>query len=264
MIDRTKIVIIGLLIVQGLFCPLAKGAQPAPGSNSGMAISPEAVMQRLQGNQGLTLVDVRMKEQFAAVHIPGSMNIPLYALKTKTFLKPHPLVLVNDGFSYAPLEREGARLRKAGFKVWILTNGLYGWKQRGGELQGGVEQQQGLNKIPPSLYYAEGGAQDRPIINISSSKSAAIKLFPHAVHVPYVAGKGSSFVASVKKSLARAKEDIPPILVNEKGEGYEGVERVLVNGGVREVFFLKGGVAEYSRFAESRRAMKPPQAGGKR
>ena len=220
-------------------------------------------MQRMQGNQGLTLVDVRTKEQFVAVHIPASIHIPLYALKAKTFLKPHPLVLVNEGFSYEPLEREGARLRKAGFKVWILTNGLYGWKQRGGELQGGIEQQQGLNKIPPSIFYAEPGAQDRLIIDMTKTKGGATRLFPQAVHIPYNAGKGSAFVSAVKKSLVRAK-DIPPILVNENGEGYESVEKLLLESGVREVFFLKGGVQEYSRFAESRRQMKPPQAGGKR
>jgi rhodanese-related sulfurtransferase len=263
MLYRIKIVIMGLLIVRGFFCSLALGAQPAQGRNPGMVISPEAVMQRLQGNQGLTLVDVRMKEQFAAVHIPASIHIPLYALKAKTFLKSHPLVLVNDGFSYAPLEREGARLRKAGFKVWILTNGLYGWKQRGGELQGEIEQQQGLNKISPSIFYAEGGATDRLIINIAAAKGVAARFFPQAVHIPYKVGKGSAFVAAVKKSQVRAK-DMPPILVNENGEGYEGVERLLVRSGVREVFFLKGGIAEYSKFAEGRRAMKPPQASGKR
>ena len=40
----------------------------------------------------LTLVDVRSTDDFQRLHIPGSLNIPLYAVKTKIFLKSFPMV----------------------------------------------------------------------------------------------------------------------------------------------------------------------------
>ena len=53
---------------------------------------------------------------FTEAHIPGSINMPLYAVKTKTFLKSVPVVLVNEGFRYAELESECRRLAERGSK----------------------------------------------------------------------------------------------------------------------------------------------------
>jgi 3-mercaptopyruvate sulfurtransferase SseA len=50
-----------------------------------LAISVEAVLYKLKRNQKLTLVDVRSWQNFERLHIPGSINIPLYAVKTKTY-----------------------------------------------------------------------------------------------------------------------------------------------------------------------------------
>ncbi len=78
-----------------------------------LAISVEAVRYKLKRNQKLTLVDVRSRQDFERLHIPGSINIPLYAVKTKTYLKSAPVVLVNEGFRYVELENECRRLARA-------------------------------------------------------------------------------------------------------------------------------------------------------
>ena len=70
---------------------------------SSFAISPDAVLYKLKQKQKITLIDVRNPEDFARLHIPGSLNIPLYAVKTKVFLKSFPIVLINAGFHYSPL-----------------------------------------------------------------------------------------------------------------------------------------------------------------
>ena len=62
------------------------------------AISPDAVLYKLKQKQKITLIDVRNPEDFARLHIPGSLNIPLYAVKTKVFFKSFPVVLINEGF----------------------------------------------------------------------------------------------------------------------------------------------------------------------
>ena len=100
-----------------------------------LATSVEAVRYKLKRNQPLTLVDVRRREDFERLHIPGSINILLYAVKTKTYLKSAPVVLVNVGFRYGELENECQRLAERGYKVSILDGGLPAWKPREGRMK---------------------------------------------------------------------------------------------------------------------------------
>jgi hypothetical protein len=53
--------------------------------DSSLAISVDAVFYKIKRNQAFTLVDVRRQQDFDRLHIPGSINIPLYAVKTKTY-----------------------------------------------------------------------------------------------------------------------------------------------------------------------------------
>jgi len=88
--------------------------------NPAFAIFVESVLRKLKKKQEIVLIDVRNREEFEKFRIPGSINIPLFAIKTKTFLKRKPLVLINEGESYRPLEQECKRLRDTGFTVSIL------------------------------------------------------------------------------------------------------------------------------------------------
>ena len=95
--------------------------------DSAMAISVETVLYKIKGNQPFTLVDVRRKQAFKRLQIPGSISIPLYAVKTKDYLKPVPVVLVNEGLRYAEIQKECRLLARRGFKVFILDGGLPAW-----------------------------------------------------------------------------------------------------------------------------------------
>jgi len=93
----SKIAIITLILAS--FCPGLSAAESDHAStipdeliarkikkhDPSLAISVEAVLYKLKRNQKLTLVDVRRKQDFARLHIPGSINIPTYAVKTKTY-----------------------------------------------------------------------------------------------------------------------------------------------------------------------------------
>ena len=69
--------------------------------DSSLMISLEAVLQGLSSEQKIVLVDVRGRKEFNRFRIPGSINIPLHFIKTKTFLRTKSLVLVNEGYCYA-------------------------------------------------------------------------------------------------------------------------------------------------------------------
>jgi hypothetical protein len=50
--------------------------------NPTFSISVESVRQKLKENQNILLVDIRKKDEFEKFSIPGSINIPLFAVKT--------------------------------------------------------------------------------------------------------------------------------------------------------------------------------------
>jgi rhodanese-related sulfurtransferase len=120
--------ILSALVFLFLCNNLAFAAMKLGKRNPELAISAESVLQKLKEKREIILIDVRNSKKFEKFRIPGSINIPLFAIKTKTFLKSKPLVLINEGYSYSQLEQECMILRNSGFKASILDGGIYYWK----------------------------------------------------------------------------------------------------------------------------------------
>jgi rhodanese-related sulfurtransferase len=251
---------------------LAKGPPSAPAPhrlvkkrNPAYAISVEVVFERLKEKDPPTIVDVREQSQFEAVSIPGSINIPLFAVKTKTFLKAKPLILMNEGYAYEPLERACAHLRNNGFKAWILDGGLAAWKQKGGALHGDPFQQAGLNKVPAPVFYTERAYDNWLIVNINPSKKTTVpSAMPEAINIPLTKNT-ASFVSALKKTVDGRKSN-PLLLVmlfNEKGEGYEAIEQPIQEAGMTKVFFLNGGLEAYDRFVKNLSLIRQAQDSSK-
>jgi len=223
------------------------------------------VFDKLKEKDPPTLVDVREKAQFEAVNIPGSINIPLFAVKTKTFLKARPLILVNEGYAYEPLERACAHLRNNGFKAWILDGGLTAWKQKGGALRGDPFQQQGLNKVPAPVFYTEKAYDNWLIVDMGTAERAqTTALMPQAIHIPLVKNT-AAFATALKKAVAQHKDNplLLVLLFNDKGEGYEAIEQAIHEGGMAKVFFLTGGLEAYDRFVKNLSQIRQAQDNSK-
>ena len=79
------------------------------------------------------LLDVRPEDEFALGHLPGAMNIPLDKLKKKlSVLDPDKVVIAYCRGPYCVLSFETvALLRKKGFRVRRLEDGLPEWKAAG-------------------------------------------------------------------------------------------------------------------------------------
>jgi rhodanese-related sulfurtransferase len=138
------------------------------------AISVDAVAQQLQEKQNLVLVDVRDSQAFEQVRIPGSLNIPLFAVKTKAFLKSKPLVLVDEGSHPRQLENACKQLQQAGFDARFLFGGLNAWQAWSANvhllpLQGDVFAQKALNTMPPRALFAEREGKYWLLIDVSAN-----------------------------------------------------------------------------------------------
>jgi rhodanese-related sulfurtransferase len=221
--------------------------------DASFAILPDEVLHQLMQKQKTTLVDVRNPEDFTRLHIPGSLNIPLYAVKTKAFLKSFAIVLVNEGFRYAELENECRRLAERGFKVSILAGGLPAWKRKGGQLVGDFFGLDAMKTVSPQVFFREKDYENLLVVDISQTRGETSSwLIPYAKHIPVVDDNDGS-AAELGKLISnnKTKPFQSIIIFNETGEQYEKAEKLLNRMGI-ETFKLQGGVAGYRKYFEGR------------
>lgn len=229
------------------------------------ALSVASLLQQSDEKQDFLLVDVRKKSDFEKLSIPGSINIPLFAVKTKTFLKSKSLVLVDEGYHYRKLERECENLRKLGFKVWHLNGGLYLWSRNGGSLKGDVFAGKDLNRIPAPTFLEEKDYAHWVVIDISpADDSDNPPLFPGAVSLPYSNGS-KRFLRRFKEALATFGQNpsLTVIIVDENEEQYDRIERLLEEADY-SIFFLKGGLEGYQQFSKQQTVIRQAKDNSKK
>ena len=81
----------------------------------------------------VTILDVRPEDEFALGHVPGAINIPLWALELRlSELEPSKEIVAYCRGPYCVLSYEAvAALRKRGFKALRLEDGLPEWRAAG-------------------------------------------------------------------------------------------------------------------------------------
>jgi rhodanese-related sulfurtransferase len=214
-----------------------------------LAISVEAVLYKIKRSQPLTLVDVRRKQDFERLQIPGSINIRLYAVKTKTYLKSAPLVLINEGFRYAELENECRRLTERGFKISILDGGLPAWRRSGGRLVGNLFALEDMKTVSSRDFFRAKDYENTLVLDISSQRSeASSRLIPYAKHLPVLDDPDGS-MPGLRKPMTKNKPFHSIIIFNEIGDEYEQAQSIMSRRGI-ETFHLQGGVAGYQKYLE--------------
>ena len=226
------------------------------------AISVESVLRKLKKKEKIILVDVRNREEFEKFRIPGSINIPLFAIKTKTFLKHKHLVLINDGYHYSPLERECKRLKDSGFTaVWILHGGLNAWREKGATVNGDIFAQKNLNRMPPQIFFEEKNDESWIVIDVSKPKTReTLYLIPQAIAIPFIDNTGK-FVSSIKRVMEKHEKTsfLCFLILNENGEQYERIEKLIEEAGLRNIFYLKEGLMGYKGFLKRQAIMWQPK-----
>jgi rhodanese-related sulfurtransferase len=82
-------------------------------------------------------IDIRTADDFRASHIPGALNIPAYAVASKTFLSGKNIVLIDSGLGQQETEGLCRRINlQAGYSCRILDGGVAEWRASGYSLAG--------------------------------------------------------------------------------------------------------------------------------
>ena len=217
--------------------------------------SMESVISSMNRKQSLLLVDVRGKDAFEKYRIPGSIRVPLHALKTKAFLKDRWVVLVNEGYPNPVLERICWDMRSAGFAhVSILNGGLRGWQQQNGPIEGEAFAAIDASRMSPIDFFPHHDSTEWLVVRAVASASGPGRfrtLVPSAIDLPWE-GNPSKFATALKALVAReSRSPLACILVCDAGgTQYERIERAVRQEGISTVFYLKGGMEAYETFVE--------------
>ena len=245
----------------------AERVDPAAGDfsekdNAQLYVSMESVRSMVKGKQDILLIDVRSRDAFEKSRLPGSIRIPLYALKTKAFLKDKPLVLVSDGYPNRQLERTCRELRVAGFaRLSILNGGLRYWLQKNGLIEGDVFASHEAIRLSAMEFFSQKDAPEWLVITVSPSATGPSQpLIPGALHLPWE-GNPSKFATALKAIFDnRVKSPLTALLVcDESGEKYESIERAVQQVKIGKVFYLDGGVKAYQAFLEQQALLRQPR-----
>lgn len=189
-------------------------------------------------------------------------------LKSKTFLKFKPLILINEGYNYSQLERECIHLRDSGFtEVSILNGGLYRWMKKGAPLEGDIFAQKELNKINSQIFFEERNYEGWIIINISESENPDTQyLIPQTIHIPYLNDK-EKFISRIKTAIKSHKNNpFHNILIfNDNGKQYEKIEKLIHKTDIEEnIFYLKGGLQAYKAYLQQQAIIQKQKDKGKK
>ncbi len=222
-----------------------------------MLISADAVLQKIKEKQEIALVDVRDEKEYAKFRIPGSIHLPLHAVKTKGFLKNRAVVLIAAGPGDSQVEQECERLRNAGFLVSTLDGGLIAWQQRGAPIEGDLLALSELNKISPRTYFEQRHYSNWMALNACESRKDEGSYFvPEAIALACPTNP-KQFLACFKAALGKNKSDSTRLVLifNDEGKDYERMEKALQTAGTANIYFLRGGLEGYQAYLEQQASL---------
>jgi rhodanese-related sulfurtransferase len=195
---------------------------------------------------GALLVDTRAAAQYSEMHAARAVNVPAFALKTRSDLKKRRIVLMDDGVDPSDLLGVVEALRKQGFtEAKALEGGLPGWIRGGGAVEGSHPSVLGVARITAAEFARSSRDTPWRIVQLGDPIPATLNL--EAVRrIDHPEEIGSTL-----SSLSATWGDRPAphiLIVASQDAVHARLEARLGTGAAFPVYYLKGGSAALARF----------------
>lgn len=212
--------------------PLGKAAR-----DMSLYLGADKIDEVLKDPDSVAWVDVRSPEAYELARIPSSLQIPLFAVKTKGFLRTRPVVLVDEGFGSSALEEACRKLRAEGFRqASIWYGGMNAWQRLGGRLEGSARSE--LGHVPPAAVREMDGANDWLVVAVG--EEAPSPPFEGIATIPFDVSEPDGFVAAINAMLADHPEVACVLIGTQTGEGYDALAETADKIDAY-AFYLEGG-----------------------
>ncbi len=186
----------------------------------------------LHKTDGIRILDTRSAGRYEEAHIQRSINIPAFALKTRTDLRGDAVVLMDEGYAPEVLLAEATKLRQLGFKrVRVLHGGIPAWARQGNVIEGKRADIESVAKISAADF----------------ARASAI------TNWRVVEWKGPQAVVEVAEAVSNRG---PLLIVASTESGYaEAEKRMGASFGMAAVYYLSGGGTELAAFRQAQAAL---------
>jgi rhodanese-related sulfurtransferase len=213
-------------------------------------------------------VDIRDQADYNKYRISGSLNIPLYEVKYKSFLKGKAVIIVNDGYGYILLADECSKLLQAGFDIKVLNGGIRKWADLGYQVEGIKPSVKDLASIKAESYFSSHNGQEWLAVDASNAQNKSSKTLPDVQKIPF-SKSGIEFCQTLKRHIDTHSESYPfctILIFSRSGEGYsqiqEAIEKKLESKSLKcNVYYLDGGLEGYKNVLDKQVSLQNPGNG---
>jgi len=206
------------------------------------------VQTKMKEGSGLWLIDVRGGAAYDTIHIEGSVNIPAEALAHKKFPLQKTLILVDDSLGQkAAREAADALVKKGHERIFVLGNGIAGWKIEGRPVAESRVVVRGVNA--GDLKWALAESVPVKVYDLRDAKEQKHGTVKNSEAVPgnTVADRVEKLKAMLKsrdkgKDLAnRMKKPQSVVLVFPASSDAEGLTQKVLQAAKADIRYLIGG-----------------------
>ena len=215
-------------------------------------VSAQKLLKEWKTDKRPLLIDVRSSKDFTRYSIPGSINIPLYLIKTKARLRNKNIVLLNEGHSYHRLAKELIKLKKMKFSsARVLRGGLVAWSKMGGTINGNLFAMKQMNKVSPREFFPDRDYEEIEIFQIHKrGNELGKKVLPQAMGLPEMtSAQGEKKLAQTLNALiSRKKNKLLYVVIATTDDANQRLENALQKAIDEPIFFLQGGTKAYEAY----------------
>jgi rhodanese-related sulfurtransferase len=210
---------------------------------------------------GTVVVDTRPTAEFNRFHIDGAISLQADAIRTKSFLMKHPLVLVGSGKGEQELYSQCAQLRTNGNPAThVLQGGMAAWVLSELPMVGTAPAASEMVTLSPAELFAEvSGGSSRYFVLPGAAK------IKDQIPAATVLGSGrleTGLVAIKNTPPAQAAGSRSIVVIGEGAVTQAQIASAAALLRPRPVLFYLDGASSYSKFVSAQKAVWVAHAHG--